>query len=329
LPVSGRIAYLLPFDTLLYATLDPCTIPPSGRGRCGSHFRASTTTRTAEGRLVRPRTAPKPDPENDWLIEIYEGRFVGIILGAKDKDVPLIYGDLRSEGTRFVSWFPFHQQNQFSGATEEIAPALLHYKAGGSVAKWEHPFRWSDRLDPDFLDYQYEDHGGEDDPLGAAGEGHCPQPVFKTTVNVALAVRKALRRYLGIEPAAVASEKGEDAHDPDEILIEDTGVGTALVAELQDAGLSAIAVKPELDKRTRMSIQSGKFESGRVLFPNQAPWLADLETELFAFPNGRHDDQVESISQALARKVSENEWTDESNRGLEFLVRGLQRGLYW
>jgi len=32
---------------------------------------------------------------------------------------------------------------------------------------------------------------------------------------------------------------------PDKILIEDTGVGTALVAELKDAGLSAIGVKPE------------------------------------------------------------------------------------
>ena len=94
------------------------------------------------------------------------------------------------------------------------------------------------------------------------------------------------------------------AHKADKILIEDTGVGTALVTELQKAGFSAIGVKPEYDKLTRMSIQSGKFESGQVLFPNRAPWLADLETELFAFPNGGHDDQVDSISQALAHEVS-------------------------
>jgi predicted phage terminase large subunit-like protein len=64
-----------------------------------------------------------------------------------------------------------------------------------------------------------------------------------------------------------------------------------------------------------MSIQSGKFESGQVLFPNQAPWLADLETELFAFPNARHDDQVDSISQALAHQISGYGWTKE-NLGL-------------
>jgi predicted phage terminase large subunit-like protein len=80
-------------------------------------------------------------------------------------------------------------------------------------------------------------------------------------------------------------------------------LGTALVQEMQKEGLSAIAVKPEHDKRTRMSIQSVKFESGQVLFPNGAPWLAELEAELFAFPKGRHDDQVDSISQALAHQI--------------------------
>ena len=29
--------------------------------------------------------------------------------------------------------------------------------------------------------------------------------------------------------------------------------------------------------------------------------LPDLETELFSFPGARHDDQVDSISQALAQ----------------------------
>ena len=51
-----------------------------------------------------------------------------------------------------------------------------------------------------------------------------------------------------------------------------------------------------------MSIQAEKFESGQVLFPNRAPWLAALETELFSFPGSRHDDQIDSISQALANK---------------------------
>ena len=86
---------------------------------------------------------------------------------------------------------------------------------------------------------------------------------------------------------------------PNKILIEDTGVGTALLAELKKTGLSAIGVRPERDKETRMSIQSNKFESGKVFPPDQARWLAELESELFAFPGSRHDDQIDSISQAL------------------------------
>jgi predicted phage terminase large subunit-like protein len=87
-------------------------------------------------------------------------------------------------------------------------------------------------------------------------------------------------------------------HNPSKILIEDTGVGTALVQELRRSRFSTIPIKPEHDKQTRMSIQSGKFESGRVYFPHRAAWLAELEAELF-FPNSRFDDQVDSISQAL------------------------------
>ena len=69
------------------------------------------------------------------------------------------------------------------------------------IAKWEHPFHLSDRLDPRFLDYQYEHHDGDDDPLSDAAEAAVRSPLFTTTINVTLAIRKALRRYLGIEPA--------------------------------------------------------------------------------------------------------------------------------
>ena len=48
-----------------------------------------------------------------------------------------------------------------------------------------------------------------------------------------------------------------------------------------------------------------------MLFPTQAPWLADLEDELFAFPRGRHDDQVDSISQALGHQPASG-WNAES-----------------
>jgi hypothetical protein len=71
-----------------------------------------------------------------------------------------------------------------------------------------------------------------------------------------------------------------------------------------------------------MAIQSAKFENGQVFLPKEAPWLPDLEDELFAFPNGRHDDQVDSISQALGHK-SPSGWTKESYEGFNNLVTDL------
>jgi hypothetical protein len=51
-----------------------------------------------------------------------------------------------------------------------------------------------------------------------------------------------------------------------------------------------------------MAVASAKFEAGQALLPERAPWLADLESELFVFPASRHDDQCDSISQALLDK---------------------------
>jgi predicted phage terminase large subunit-like protein len=72
-----------------------------------------------------------------------------------------------------------------------------------------------------------------------------------------------------------------------------------------------------------MSIQSVKFSNGEVFFPAYASWLTDLENELFAFPHARHDDQVDSISQALAYEISVSEWTDKSLKGLARLTMGF------
>src|ERR1700736_2934376 len=46
-----------------------------------------------------------------------------------------------------------------------------------------------------------------------------------------------------------------------------------------------------------MAVASAKFEAGQALLPERAPWLADLEAELFVFPGSWHDD-----SQALLDK---------------------------
>ena len=41
------------------------------------------------------------------------------------------------------------------------------------------------------------------------------------------------------------------------------------------------------------------IEAERVFFPKNAPWTADFLSEILAFPNGKFDDQVDSMTQFL------------------------------
>jgi predicted phage terminase large subunit-like protein len=84
------------------------------------------------------------------------------------------------------------------------------------------------------------------------------------------------------------------------ILIEDAGSGTSLIQDLQSEGEPVHANRPVGDKVVRMSAQTARIEEGRVLLPESASWLEEFRSEVMAFPNGRHDDQVDSLAQALA-----------------------------
>jgi predicted phage terminase large subunit-like protein len=84
-------------------------------------------------------------------------------------------------------------------------------------------------------------------------------------------------------------------------LIEDASTGIALAQELNQTRYCYIKPIPvERDKIGRLYVQQGKFAAGLVLFPRDASFLAELEAELLVFPQGRNDDQVDSITQALA-----------------------------
>lgn len=93
-------------------------------------------------------------------------------------------------------------------------------------------------------------------------------------------------------------------HKPDVVLVEDTSVGTALAQELKK--ILTRPVKPisvDRDKVGRLYVHQAKFEAGLVLFPEGAPFLPELEAELLSFPQAKHDDQVDSITQALSHKA--------------------------
>ena len=78
------------------------------------------------------------------------------------------------------------------------------------------------------------------------------------------------------------------------------GSGTSLTLDLRANNIAVIGINPEGGKPTRVAKISAQFEAGSVFFPKNAPWLSSLMTELLGFPNVKHDDQVDSVSQALS-----------------------------
>lgn len=83
---------------------------------------------------------------------------------------------------------------------------------------------------------------------------------------------------------------------PRVILIEVTGVGIGLIADLRSESFDTVGVTPKNTKEPRAHIQTPKFESGLVLFPEGATWPSEREAEFLAFPSARHDDQIDSVT---------------------------------
>jgi len=114
------------------------------------------------------------------------------------------------------------------------------------------------------------------------------------------------------------------------VLIEDKGSGTGLIQQLASEGMvRPIAINPEGSKVDRMTAQSATIEASYVFIPLQAPWLDKLKNEVLTFPHGKHDDQIDSISQFLywARKrQSLATEADEFSRTLGEYANSLQSG---
>lgn len=86
-------------------------------------------------------------------------------------------------------------------------------------------------------------------------------------------------------------------------LIEKAANAHALAADLKRGSPPGVPT-PRLvavkgSKEERMALASSRIEDGDVLLPERASWLDEFRTELLAFPKGKHDDQVDALSQLI------------------------------
>jgi predicted phage terminase large subunit-like protein len=82
-------------------------------------------------------------------------------------------------------------------------------------------------------------------------------------------------------------------------LIENKANGEAIIDTLTNEIDGLIAINPEGGKESRAAAISPTVESHNVYLLDDAAWLEPFVSEFGAFPAGAHDDQVDSLSQAL------------------------------
>jgi predicted phage terminase large subunit-like protein len=87
------------------------------------------------------------------------------------------------------------------------------------------------------------------------------------------------------------------------VLVEDKANGTAVLDTLKLRVPGLVPITPTESKQARAQAVSPFIEAGNVELPHPslAAWVGDFIEEAAAFPNGTHDDQVDTTSQALAR----------------------------
>lgn len=111
------------------------------------------------------------------------------------------------------------------------------------------------------------------------------------------------------EYESIYGDENEFGHGKkvDLVLIEDKSAGIVLIQDLQRAGLPVRGYNPGMaDKTTRLNLVAPIIKKGRVYIPESSTnegcartWAEPLIRQLCAFPEVRHDDFVDSTSQAL------------------------------
>lgn len=98
----------------------------------------------------------------------------------------------------------------------------------------------------------------------------------------------------------VAIRNMQNKHKANLILIEDKANGSAIISMLKKEFNNILAVNPEGGKVARVNAVAPIMEAGNV-YLLKAGWNNDFVEECASFPNGKHDDDVDAMSQALTR----------------------------
>ena len=156
--------------------------------------------------------------------------------------------------------------------------------------------------------------------------------IFQTEEGKAVVLLDAWQEHLGYPDlrkkmyTEYAATYGDKDKTVDAVLIEEKGSGISLAQDLRRARVPVKTYNPgRADKVTRVHAVAPLLEAGLVYIPeskkrpNSFPaWADQLVHQLMVFPNGEHDDLVDTMSQALIFQrdsgmlsVDKDKWVEE------------------
>ena len=116
-------------------------------------------------------------------------------------------------------------------------------------------------------------------------------------------LRYCLNRHLDFPETVAAIQTTQQLYpEARMILIEEAANGAAIIQTLRQK-LWIIPVTPQGGKIARVNAVAPAIESGHVYLPeaDTAPWVDEYIEQWSTFPNAKHDDMVDSSTQALNR----------------------------
>jgi predicted phage terminase large subunit-like protein len=139
-----------------------------------------------------------------------------------------------------------------------------------------------------------------------------------------------LRKKAYEEYAATYGDKNKAV---DAVLIEEKGSGISLAQDLRRAMVPVRTYNPgRADKTTRVHAITPLLEAGLVYIPESKkrpgqfpPWADLLISQLLLFPNGEHDDLVDTMSQALIYLRDARMLTIDDGKYKDEYVRPIER----
>ena len=148
---------------------------------------------------------------------------------------------------------------------------------------------------------------------------------FLVTPNNDLLVLDVARQRLEGPDVITFIEAQFRRMQPDVVSVETVQYQLSVWQQLVRNGLPVRKAEIKGDKFARAVGFATRMEAGTVYFPRGAAWMHDVEEELFSFPHGAHDDQVDGFSMAAHEVIRHGEQNWDVASG----VRRCECGVSW